>query len=334
MYLQGLLPVKRAGVESEFPGAPTSLLAWIREVPFASFDGEKVHLSIGDMVTLGERSLEILPMEHPLRGPCLYYLGQSLFARFKSIGDITDLHTCIGRVREALGCSLGPHHPLYWSCRLLVEGVLCLLDTNDQSIPQSPAETMQTVTAQRSSQEEAHKIAPSASKVDIWRKVVDHTPPDSHERPLFLLFLVTSLRLRFGETFDTRDIDEVIDRAREAVDIIPRDSPDRPMYLMEVGISFSSRFDGFGETKDIDEAIAIEREVAEVTPRDDLVSIISANCSAVVSNGLGIPKTSTRQSRPSARQSSSHRVIVRIFQYVSTTLASRAQAVSISLVTP
>jgi hypothetical protein len=258
-FLVDLKGLPLAGGELESIGAPASLLSRSAILPnsqdtsLGSNTREKPCLSVEDEITLSRRSLEILPMDHPLRGACLYDLSRYLFSRFKRSADSADLRVSIIRAREALDCLSDPNNPLYPSCRLLIEGASCILDVDDQTESQLPTPANQRVSSEHSTSEHMHPV------VDLL--------PDSLDRPFKLLVQGMLLRRRFLQSRDTGDINEAIEKMHQAV--LSLEGPDRPWYLSELGTSLSARFERFGDVKDIDEAITIERVMVELALPDN-----------------------------------------------------------------
>jgi tetratricopeptide (TPR) repeat protein len=93
-------------------------------------------------------------------------------------------------------------------------------------------------------------------------------PADHPDRPGYLSNLGIALRIRFGRTGQSADLDEAITACRDAVAGTPADHPNRPLYLSNLGIALRARFGRTGQSADLDEAIDVGREAVVTTPAD------------------------------------------------------------------
>ncbi|KAM0710540.1 hypothetical protein Q7P35_002211 [Cladosporium inversicolor] len=105
-----------------------------------------------------------------------------------------------------------------------------------------------------------------------------------HAQLEILGFLADILSLRFEQSGETKDLEEVIDVAQQAVQAMPFDHPDRAGFLNNLGVWLSSRYERTGEMKDLGEAIDVARQAIQATPLDHPGR---AGRSSNLSNSLG-----------------------------------------------
>ena len=105
-----------------------------------------------------------------------------------------------------------------------------------------------------------------SATVDLWRRIVDATPPDHPERAERLSSLGGAMQARFERTGVLADLDAAVEAARAALKGIPASHPDRARYLFNLGAALGARFWRTEATADLDEAIEALRAAVDAAP--------------------------------------------------------------------
>jgi len=109
-------------------------------------------------------------------------------------------------------------------------------------------------------------LALISETADLWRRIIDATPPDDPSRPVYLSNLGGALWSRAEWTGTMSDLDSAIEIIQSLLIAIPDDHPNRAAFLSNIGVAFQVRYGLSGNIADLDEAIETTQAAIRATP--------------------------------------------------------------------
>ncbi|GII88854.1 CHAT domain-containing protein [Sphaerisporangium siamense] len=110
--------------------------------------------------------------------------------------------------------------------------------------------------------------APLSNVVELWQRIVRHTPTGHPGRTTMLSNLAIALQVRFERTGVPDDLEQAIEAGREAVQATPTGHPGRAAMLSNLATVLRLQFERIGVPGDLEEAIEAGREALQATPTD------------------------------------------------------------------
>jgi len=103
---------------------------------------------------------------------------------------------------------------------------------------------------------------------DLWRRIIEATPPDDPSRTVYLSNLGGALWSRAKRTGTIADLDGAIEIIQSLLIAIADDHPNRAAFLSNIGVALQVRYGLSGNIADLDEAIEATQAAITATPED------------------------------------------------------------------
>jgi tetratricopeptide (TPR) repeat protein len=129
------------------------------------------------------------------------------------------------------------------------------------------------------------------STADLWRRILDATPPDSPQLPARLTNAGIAFGIRFERSGDPSDLDSEVGVFEAAMELTPPGHPDQPARLSNLGGALLERYELIGAQPDLDAAIGfIKAGTDNITTEDPARAAMLSN----LANSLRIRFERTR----------------------------------------
>ncbi|KAI7759749.1 hypothetical protein LZL87_009072 [Fusarium oxysporum] len=219
-------------------------------------------------------------------------LIQTLYDRYKWIGELRDLEECVQLHAQITNSSVTEEDKVGWM--ITRANHLCILHerTEDEAYLEKAflvaTDALALIPESRWKSRWLHclgrlfgcqylkteGLADLEEAIRLERKALKLTPTGDDQGPI-LTNLGNRLGDRYLRTEDIADIDEAIDCAKKSLDL----EPDNPERLYNLAIKLGDRFSRTEDLDDVDEAIELERKALNTMPlghseRSDYLNIL------------------------------------------------------------
>jgi tetratricopeptide (TPR) repeat protein len=103
---------------------------------------------------------------------------------------------------------------------------------------------------------------------DLWRRIIDATPPDDPSRRFYLSYLGGALWSRAERTGAIPDLDSAIEIIQSLLTATAHDDPNSAGYLSNLGVALQVRYRLSGNMADLDKAIETTRVAIKAASND------------------------------------------------------------------
>ncbi|ENH75579.1 hypothetical protein FOC1_g10005553 [Fusarium oxysporum f. sp. cubense race 1] len=245
-------------------------------------------LDLNESIQIMRQVVELKPGNED----ALKNLIQTLYDRYKWIGELRDLEECVQLHAQITSSSVIEEDKVGWM--ITRANHLCILHerTEDEAYLEKAflvaTEALALIPESRWKSRWLHclgrlfgcqylkteGLADLEEAIRLERKALELTPTGDEQGPI-LTNLGNRLGDRYLRTEDIADIDEAIDCAKRSLDL----APDNPERLYNLAIKLGDRFSRIEDLDDVDEAIELERKALNIMPlghieRSDYLNIL------------------------------------------------------------
>jgi tetratricopeptide (TPR) repeat protein len=194
--------------------------------------------SLEQAISKFETLTEMIPKNNPRLFQALNNLGTLLLCRFEELGRVADINKAIEQLGRALALETGTDPGL-------------LINLGGALVRRF---------------ERLGNMDDIQAAITRQQEVVDLTPDDHPNKPMYLNNLGASFLARFRRLGNLDDIDAAIAQHQASINLTPDGHPEKVKYLTNLGNSLLIRHEHSGNQSDLDAAIIQQQAAVDATP--------------------------------------------------------------------
>ncbi|TFK45056.1 CHAT domain-containing protein [Crucibulum laeve] len=271
------------------------MLVLLADLHMRYYQESKNLIDLDQAILILEEAQAISSNNHELISMLLNDLANALFARFKKLGTMGDLHRSIIVQEKALNLVKASEKPLYLNhlVGLFVERFEQLGQRDDIDTAVSLSQEAIRDVPQESSEKPAHMnnlgntylrrfrylgdTNDLSSAIKLFEEAIELTPDNNPDKSSRLNGLANSLLSRFKRMGNESDIERAIDIAESAVTLCPDNHPNKPLYLNGLATMLHTSHETFDKIEDLKKAIDFYQKADKLSLSEDSNKPMYAN---------------------------------------------------------